>query len=246
MDQKSELWKVKQSVSARASKPLAKRPISAAKGHSNPSRAAPGSKRARQPSLEDPAHDALEQVVKEDRAAHEGTEACATPIIMELSLPDALKLKLVEDWEFITREKKLVSLPREPNVQTLLEKFCASRARRPSQGPLYQEVADGLQLYFDKALGSILLYKFEKKQHEKCCSKGMQPSQVYGAEHLLRLCVKLPELFVQSEMSHAQIESLQPKLVELLKFLQRNATDCFLSSYEGPGEEYLDWFEQQS
>ena len=35
---------------------------------------------------------------------------------------------------------------------------------------LEQEIADGLQLYFDKALGQMLLYSQEREQYEQVCS----------------------------------------------------------------------------
>lgn len=53
------------------------------------------------------------------------------------------------------------------------------------------EVAAGLGLYFNKALGNNLLYRFERGQYQEQykrlqgTNKGM--SSVYGGEHLLRL-----------------------------------------------------------
>lgn len=52
-----------------------------------------------------------------------------------------------------------------------------------------KEILDGLKLYFDKALGNILLYRFERAQYADVrklySDKSM--SEIYGAEHLLRL-----------------------------------------------------------
>ncbi len=49
--------------------------------------------------------------------------------------------------------------------------------------------AEGIRLYFDKALGSLLLYKFERQQYSEILknSPNKAMSEVYGAEHLLRL-----------------------------------------------------------
>lgn len=56
---------------------------------------------------------------------------------------------------------------------------------------LAAEVAAGLGLYFNKALGNNLLYRFERGQYaeqlKKLGDKDVQLSSVYGAEHLLRL-----------------------------------------------------------
>mmetsp|Transcript_351 Transcript_351/g.514 ORF Transcript_351/g.514 Transcript_351/m.514 type:complete len:82 (+) Transcript_351:730-975(+) len=52
-----------------------------------------------------------------------------------------------------------------------------------------QNVCDGVREYFDLALENCLLYAFEKEQNDtlKEEHKGKLPSEVYGAEHLLRL-----------------------------------------------------------
>jgi mortality factor 4-like protein 1 len=51
------------------------------------------------------------------------------------------------------------------------------------------EVIDGIQKYFDAALGSLLLYRFERIQYAEAIKTfaGKRMSEVYGAEHLLRL-----------------------------------------------------------
>lgn len=61
------------------------------------------------------------------------------------------------------------------------------------------EVLSGLQLYFDRALGANLLYRFERSQyveqrrrHQEAAGgsgagEDFEASKIYGAEHLLRL-----------------------------------------------------------
>ena len=52
------------------------------------------------------------------------------------------------------------------------------------------EIVSGLILYFDKALGNNLLYRFERPQlvEQRRLTKEEKPmSEIYGAEHLLRL-----------------------------------------------------------
>ena len=48
---------------------------------------------------------------------------------------------------------------------------------------------EGIRSYFDRALGSILLYRMERKQFDDI--RQQQPdalaSDLYGAEHLIRL-----------------------------------------------------------
>lgn len=51
------------------------------------------------------------------------------------------------------------------------------------------EVFDGIRIYFNKALGTMLLYRFERNQYADI--KRQNPEKdlvdIYGAEHLLRL-----------------------------------------------------------
>lgn len=54
---------------------------------------------------------------------------------------------------------------------------------------LLSEIISGITLYFDKALGNNLLYRFERAQYveQKRASSDRAMSEIYGAEHLLRL-----------------------------------------------------------
>jgi glycerol-3-phosphate O-acyltransferase len=51
------------------------------------------------------------------------------------------------------------------------------------------EIIAGITLYFDKALGNNLLYRFERAQYveQRRAANGKPMSEIYGAEHLLRL-----------------------------------------------------------
>lgn len=51
------------------------------------------------------------------------------------------------------------------------------------------QVVIGLKAYFELALGSILLYRFERHQYTviKKSHPHLKMSEIYGAEHLLRL-----------------------------------------------------------
>jgi hypothetical protein len=54
---------------------------------------------------------------------------------------------------------------------------------------LLSEIIAGITLYFDKALGNNLLYRFERAQYveQKRENPDKPMSEIYGAEHLLRL-----------------------------------------------------------
>lgn len=42
---------------------------------------------------------------------------------VKVVIPDVLKLQLVDDWENVTKNNQLVTLPRKPNVRELLEEY---------------------------------------------------------------------------------------------------------------------------
>jgi len=104
-----------------------------------------------------------------------------------------------------------------------------------------REVIDGIRQYFEKALGKVLLYKFERPQYQEMLEKNKndekQISDVYGAEHLLRLFVKIPGLLGHTQMEQKEATALSTKLSEFLKWLQKK-TDFFANDYVPTDKEY--------
>lgn len=77
-------------------------------------------------------------------------------------------------------------------MKDILQDFkVAYQKRRLSnaESEILDEVIEGIQLYFDKSLGSILLYRFERQQYLEITTTNPTklPRELYGAEHLLRL-----------------------------------------------------------
>lgn len=76
----------------------------------------------------------------------------------------------------------------------MTKKDTQNRSKSPA---ILDEVLDGIRTYFNKALGSNLLYRFERTQYVHASrdwsnnkendGKSVEPSKIYGAEHLLRL-----------------------------------------------------------
>ncbi|XP_021820179.1 protein MRG2-like [Prunus avium] len=145
--------------------------------------------------------------------------------------------RLVDDCEFITHLGKLVKLPRTPNVDDIMKKYLDYRSKDTlKKTHSVEEILKGLCCYFDKALPVMLLYKNERQQYEKAIAHDASPSSVYGAEHLLRLFVKLPELLLNANIEEETLKDLQQKLVDFLKFLQKNQNAFFLSTYHVPDD----------
>mmetsp|Transcript_1364 Transcript_1364/g.4093 ORF Transcript_1364/g.4093 Transcript_1364/m.4093 type:complete len:313 (-) Transcript_1364:1457-2395(-) len=157
-------------------------------------------------------------------------------------LPSGLKKQLIDDWEFITKEQKLVPLPRDPTVSAILSAWLQSKSRRGIADRASREVADGLREYFDAALGTMLLYKFERSQYNHYAHSGkneLKPSKLYGAEHLLRLIVKLPTLLEKAKVEQSKLNSIAEKVNEIAKFLHKNGRIVFLPEYESADESYI-------
>jgi hypothetical protein len=115
-----------------------------------------------------------------------------------------LKVKLVDDWEKVTKNNQLVPLPRTPNVEDILHDYrrhylgMKKESKLASRPPaVLDEVLEGLRVYFNKSLGNNLLYRFERAQYVQArkqwsaekANEGIEmvASKVYGGEHLLRL-----------------------------------------------------------
>ncbi|KAK2967641.1 hypothetical protein RJ640_030512, partial [Escallonia rubra] len=154
--------------------------------------------------------------------------------LVKIQVPSTLKKQLVDDWEFITQQDKLVKLPRSPNVDDILSKYLEYRSKKDGMmTDAVGEILNGIRSYFDKGLPVILLYKNERQQYNEAVADNASPSSIYGAEHLLRLFVKLPELLAYVNIEEETLVRLQHKLLEFLKFLQKNQGTFFLSAYEG-------------
>ncbi|KAI4330771.1 hypothetical protein MLD38_029024 [Melastoma candidum] len=154
--------------------------------------------------------------------------------LVKIQIPAALRKQLVDDWELVNQQDKLVKLPRSPTVDDILTKYLEYRSKKDSMMmDSIGEILKGLRCYFDKALPVILLYKKEREQYNEVVTDDVSPSTIYGAEHLLRLFVKLPELFAQVNIEEETLTNLQQKLLNFLKFLQKNQS-TFFSTYDGP------------
>ncbi|XP_020421558.1 protein MRG1 isoform X2 [Prunus persica] len=154
--------------------------------------------------------------------------------LVKIQIPPTLRKQLVDDWEFIFQQDKLVKLPRSPTVDDILQKYLDYRTKKDGKvtDPV-GEVLKGIRCYFDKALPVMLLYKKERKQYQETVVGDVSPSTIYGAEHLLRLFVKLPELLAYVNIEEETQTRLQQKLLDFLKFLQKNHSTFFLSAYDG-------------
>uniref|UniRef100_A0A8B9Y1S9 MSL complex subunit 3 n=1 Tax=Bos mutus grunniens TaxID=30521 RepID=A0A8B9Y1S9_BOSMU len=114
-----------------------------------------------------------------------------------IEIPDVLKKKLEDDCYYINRRKRLVKLPCQTNIITILESyvkhFAINAAFSANERPrhhhvmphanmnvhyipaeknvdLCKEMVDGLRITFDYTLPLVLLYPYEQVQYKKVTS----------------------------------------------------------------------------
>lgn len=157
-----------------------------------------------------------------------------------------LKCVLVDDWEYLTKDHKLVDLDTTTPVSKIVEQYLTYTRKNKSIPQeallLTQEAMDGLLVFFDKLLSLDLLYRYERLQYSDVLTEtpDMRPSEVYGLEHLLRLIVTLPAQIAQTSMDALSINVLIGQMKNLLEFLDDNL-ESLVSTYmnASPGYDRL-------
>lgn len=184
--------------------------------------------------------------------------------------PDNLKSYLVDDWEAITKNLQLVPLPSSMPVNTIMDQYheeeSAKRREGSSEAEILNEVVQGVKEYFDKALGRVLLYRFERQQFrevyeamEKGTTEfaGKSVGDIYGVEHLCRLfgellvvtqstsrtpnepsTVSLPEMIALTNMDPQSVNRLREELSKLTQWISKNSAKYFVTAYENTSAEY--------
>lgn len=182
-------------------------------------------------------------------------------------LPTSLKAQLVDDFEFISKESRLVPLPREFTVEDILDKWVLSRESLEDDTATL-EVADAVKIYFDSALPTMLLYRFERLQyntvfHYKSKDKKKdenndedndnndnmdeepdegprRPVHFYGAEHLVRLLCKMPFMLDKCKMEEGMMEQIAERINDLCRFIVDNGRTIFLRTYKKAPKSYIE------
>ena len=101
---------------------------------------------------------------------------------VRIKMPDELKPYLVDDWDYLTRQRKLVLLPARITVDQIVEDYrkykSSSAAKSKNKAAALKEVTQGLLEYFNVMLGAQLLYKFEREQVSEQCSTWVTLAQI--------------------------------------------------------------------
>lgn len=146
-----------------------------------------------------------------------------------ISIPQELKLILIDDLKFVHMQKKLYAIPiADNNVAHLIEDYVAIVREAADTRRLNEvdRIFRGIMEYFRALLHCQLLYEEERVQYtilmNDFASKDM--SEVYPPIYLLRLLVRLNNLLNFNNMPADDLKFIVDQLHEFLKYLVDNKT----------------------
>lgn len=155
-----------------------------------------------------------------------------TDIVLPIS--DKLKYLLVDDWEFVTKDRRIIQLPVKNPIKTILQEYTAYEIEvnrpTPEHINIMNEFQIGLSAYFNQAVRLILLYKYERLQYGdliKANGSDIDLCEYYGIEHLLRLFISLPGLISQTSMDSPSITTMMTQSNNLLQYLDKTFNKYF-------------------
>ena len=152
---------------------------------------------------------------------------------VRIKVPDELKPYLVDDWDYLTRQRKLVTLPARITVDQIIRDYVKVKTGGKNglgRREAILEVTAGMREYFNVMLGAQLLYKFEREQFSDLTrARPDTPAcEVYGAIHLLRLFVKLGGMLAYTPLEEKSMQLLLYYIQDFLVYMKKNASTLFM------------------
>jgi hypothetical protein len=171
------------------------------------------------------------------------------PTQLRLTIPPSLKQMVLDDYDLIMHQGKILPLPRpahsKPSVSELIRDWQVFRKDEEEEDLCLKidEISDKLIEYFDLSLRQFLLFQPEVAACDLALAsshhseENLMPSDIYGAEHLVRLIVKLPELVptvLMSSPGNAQfIITVEEEINDLLAWaIDESRTENLLAAKE--------------
>jgi len=160
---------------------------------------------------------------------------------VKVVIPNKLKSILVDDWDLITRQKLLFSLPAKVTIEEVLSSYVEKHDSSIEKSSTVQELVSGIKEYFNVMLGPQLLYRFERGQHNELISQNptLTMTQIYGFPHLVRLFVKVGTILSYTNLDEESMAYLVKHMQEFLNYLKENVSLLFnTNDYEPTSTEY--------
>ena len=170
----------------------------------------------------------------------EDEDSYVAKVEVRVTIPDELKSTLIDDWDLITRQKRLYSLPAKITIDEILSSYVDKHGCLETKS-CAQELTGGIKDYFNAMLGSQLLYRFERSQYNEIFSQHQSKSAttLYGFPHLLRLFVNVGSILTYTKLDEDNMSILIKNMQSFLDYLQENLTSLFnASEYEPATAEY--------
>lgn len=178
---------------------------------------------------------------------------------LNIDIPNELKYILCRDWDNIVNKKRLFRIPAKVTVTNIIDQYIShiNTISNPASAPtstssiptdntlktsLAVEVIRGFGDYFNVSLGSQLLYSFERYQYKQDCENAgaVQPCDVYGSQHLLRLILKIGDYLSASKFTDSQVKIFEDQLEDFLLYLNTNRSMFFMKkSYYNAPQDYI-------
>lgn len=180
-----------------------------------------------------------------------------TVISFRIVLPLSLKKEMLKTWECISQRNLVPSVPAKISVRRVLDMYVEAKIKQISAGNAsgprafqedgqlrkrmigWKDLAEGIALFFEKALESRLLYPQEQPQLKEMNSNPKygkkSVAELYGCEHLLRLLLRLPDILSEC-VSEEKRQLILEDIKDFVRFLHQNQDILFTSSYHSFGE----------
>ncbi|CAB4469405.1 unnamed protein product [Rhizophagus irregularis] len=157
---------------------------------------------------------------------------------------------MIDEWQWITKNQLIIHpMPREKTVDDILKEFLdwyLEKLRERNKITKQQELdvdddVEDFKEFFNEALPIYLLYRFERQQFVEMTEKypELPYSSIYGAEHLMRLIVKIPDLVFSVQMKEEKAEEIQTLVREIAEFMQLKCKNYYATQYEPADPAYI-------
>lgn len=169
-----------------------------------------------------------------DGSTHYESKTGFTHYEIKNLIPSNLKILLIDDWENITKNNKLVTLPSKCTVSQTLQDFKKYIIQEFNGESIFLEITESLKQYFEQALGTLLLYRYERLQYKEIIQN---PSihnlyDVYGTIYFLRLISIFPNILNMNNIEPNSNRTSKIYLDVLLNWLDLNKDKYLIDSYE--------------